>query len=114
MLELSLTAEPPANLGPRLIGDVAEGHPDLAWRFVLAHETELGRSLDALARTTFVPRIAAASTDPRRADELLTYAEKNIPADARGEVNVAIARIRQSADIASKRLPEVDAWIARR
>lgn len=114
VMRLALTDEPPANMGPNLILANAGEHPDLAWRFVLSHQSELARDLDALQRTTFVPRVASASADPQRAEELLSYAEKNIPADARGEVTVSVTRIRQSAEIASKRLPEVDAWIAAR
>jgi hypothetical protein len=58
-----------------------------------------------------VPRVAEGSNDPKLAEELRAFALKNIPPDAQGEVQVALARIRNNADIQGRRLPQVDAWI---
>ena len=112
VLALSITAEPPSNSGPRLIQSVANLHPDAAWAFSQAHMTEIAKGFDSLTRSTFLPRVAGKSKDARRADELLAYAAKNIPADAQGEVRVAVSRIRTAAEVKAKRLPEVNAWVA--
>jgi aminopeptidase N len=112
VLQLAITDEAPTNMAPTLVREVSAVHPDLAWQFTLANLPAITRSLDALGRSTFVPRVAGASNDLRAALALQEYAAKNIPADAQGEVQVAISRIRNNADIQARRLPEIDAWIA--
>jgi aminopeptidase N len=112
VLALAITGEPPSNTGPRLIGTVADLHPDKAWTFSQSHLDEIAKGFDSLTRSTFLPRIASRSNDARRADELVAYADKNIPADAQGEVRVAVARILYGAEIKEKRVPEISAWVA--
>jgi aminopeptidase N len=112
ILDLALSDEIPSGLGPRLIQTVAAEHPDIAWRFSLEHMETIARGFDSLTRTTFAPHIAEASSDPKRADELLAYAATAIPADAQGEVKVAVARILYAAELKQKRAPEISAWIA--
>ena len=111
VLALAITDEAPSNLAPALVREVAAVHPQLAWRFTLANLSAITRTLDTLGRSTFVPRVAEGSNDPRLADELTTYA-KTLPADARGEVLTALARIRNNADIQARRLPQIDSWIS--
>ncbi|THD51313.1 M1 family metallopeptidase [Phenylobacterium sp.] len=111
VLALSVTDEAPTNLAPTLVREVAAAHPQLAWRFTLANLPAITRTLDTLGRSTFVPRVAEGSNDPRLAEELRLFAAKNIPPDAQGEVQVALSRIRNNADIQNRRLPQVDAWI---
>jgi aminopeptidase N len=114
VLRLAITDEAPSNMAPALVREVSGVHPDLAWQFTLANLPAITRSLEALGRSTFLPRVAAASNDLKRAGALQAYAAKNIPIDAQGEVQVAISRIRNNADIQARRLPEIDAWIAGR
>ncbi len=112
VLDIAVADETPTALGPRLIQAVSFAHPDLAWSFALAHMAEISKSFDSLTRSTYAPRIASSSHDARRADELEAYAAKAIPADAQGEVRVAVARIRYAAEVKEKRLPEISAWLA--
>ncbi len=112
VLQLSITDEAPSNLAPTLVREVSAIHAELAWRFSLANLPAITRSLEALGRSTFLPRVAASSNDLRLALALQTYAARNIPPDAQGEVRVAISRIRNNADIQARRLPDIDAWIA--
>ena len=112
VLALAITDEPPSGTGSRLILAVAVEHPDLAWRFSVEHMDIIAKGFDSLTRTTFAPRVAQTSSDPRRAEELQAYAAKAIPANAQGEVKVAIARIRYGAELKQKRAPEISAWIA--
>ena len=111
VLALSITDEAPSNLAPALVREVAAVHPQLAWRFTLANLPVITRNLDTLGRSTFVPRVAEGSNDPKLADELTAYA-KTMPADARGEVLTALARIKNNADIQARRLPQIDGWIS--
>ncbi len=110
VLALAITDEAPTNLAPTLVKEVAAVHPQLAWRFTLTNLPTITRNLDTLGRSTFVPRVAEGSNDPKLADELTAYA-KTMPADARGEALVALARIKNNADIQSRRLPQIDGWI---
>ncbi|MGZ6020025.1 MAG: M1 family metallopeptidase [Phenylobacterium sp.] len=112
VLALSITDEAPSNLAPVLVREVSAVHPALAWRFTIDNLPVITRNLDTLNRSTFVPRVAEASTDPKMVGELTAYAAKNIPPDAMGEVKVAVARIRNNADIQARRLTQIDAWIA--
>jgi aminopeptidase N len=112
VLALALTDEAPTNFAPLLVREVASVHPELAWRFTLANLPAITHNLDALGRSTFVPRIAGASSDPKLAAELAAYASKNVAPDAQGEVQTALASIRNSADIQARRLPQIDGWIA--
>lgn len=111
VLDLSITDEAPTNLAPALVREVSAIHPHLAWRFTLANLPTITRTLDTLGRSTFVPHVAEGSNDLKLADELRAFAARNIPPDAQGEVQVALARIRNNADIQARRLPQVDAWI---
>jgi hypothetical protein len=45
-------------------------------------------------------------------DRLDAYARADIPESARGEVDKADAAIRTTVERRTKRIPEVDAWIA--
>jgi aminopeptidase N len=112
VLAMTLTDEAPTNLAPTLVREVAAAHAQLAWRFTMDHLPAITRNLDTLGRSTFIPRVAESSVDPKMVKELADYADKNIPADGRGEVQVAISRIRNNVDIQNRRLPQVDAWIA--
>jgi aminopeptidase N len=112
VLALSITDEAPSNLAPTLVREVSAIHPALAWRFTMDNFPAIARHLDTLGRSTFVPRVAAASVDPKMVRELIDYANRNIPPDARGEVTVAVSRIRNNADIQARRLPQIDNWIA--
>ncbi|HEY8005194.1 MAG TPA: M1 family metallopeptidase [Phenylobacterium sp.] len=112
VLKLAVTDEAPTNFGPQLVQDVASEHPALAWKFTLASLPAITHNLDTLGRSTFLPRIAAASKDLKLAAELAAYAAKNIPPDAQGEVRTALAQIRNNADIQARRLPQINAWIA--
>ncbi|HZZ32123.1 MAG TPA: M1 family aminopeptidase, partial [Phenylobacterium sp.] len=112
VLALSISDEGPTNLAPTLVREVSALHPQLAWRFTVANLPAITRTLDTLGRSTFVPRIAGGSNDPRMVDELRAFAARNIPPDAQGEVQVALARIRNNADIQTRRMPQIDAWIS--
>ena len=114
VLALAITDEAPTNLAPTLVREIAAVHPALAWRFTMDNLPAITRNLDTLSRQTFIPRVAEASTDPKMVRELSDYAARNIPPDNRGEVTVAISRIRNNVDIQARRLPQIDGWIADR
>ena len=58
-----------------------------------------------------MPWIASFSADLNRIDELEAYAAKNIPPEARENVEAAVASIRLHAKFRSEHLSEIDRWL---
>lgn len=111
-LDLFLTEATPKQLGPGFIAGIAGNHPDLAWNFYLANREAVDSRLDPLQRLDYPPSLAAASSDPKRVEELRTFAAQNLPADAEKSVKEAVAAIEYDIQVKS-RLPEITRWIAR-
>jgi len=61
-----------------------------------------------------MPAIASFSSDPKRIADLQAYADKNLPASARQYVEKAIVTMNQNAKFRAERLPEIDAWLAKK
>ena len=110
-LALALSGEPSATDVPEVISGVAEVYPDKAFTFALAHRAAVDAALEPTSRATFYTRLASGSADPAMPDQLTRFAA-TIPANARGEVDKAIASVRYRLEIVAKRLPEVDRWLA--
>lgn len=109
-LALFLTDATPKQLTPGLIAGIAGQHPDLAWKFYLAHRAEVDARLDPLQRLDYPPGLASAKATPERIAELKAFAAANLPADGEKSVTEAIAgmenRIRQR-----EVLPELTRWV---
>jgi aminopeptidase N len=112
-LALALTKEPSTTDAPELIASVAGKFPDKAWAFAIAHRAEVDEMLEPTSRTTYFTNIASGSASPAMADKLEAFA-KTAPASAHGEVEKALATIRYRRQVAEKRLPEADRWVASR
>lgn len=91
---------------------VSQRHPDLAWRRGLQYLGQPAASVDPQMRLLLMPAIASASGDLRRIDDLKAYAKEHIPASARENVESAIATIKLNAEFRSKRIPEINRWLA--
>jgi len=113
MLGLAASPEAPAGTVASTLRVVAYNHPDLAWKFALAHVDQPGYPLESLERLSLMPDIASASNDVLRAAELKTYASGHIAASAQQSVVSAIATIQLHARLRAERLPEIDGWIAK-
>jgi aminopeptidase N len=113
-LALAISDEPPATSGPSMISRVGDRHPALALDFVEAHREAVMGRIESSSQTRYVPRLVQGSADPAMIGRLQAYAEKNIPADARGAVDNATAAIRFRSELKSRRGPEVERWLAQR
>lgn len=113
-LDLFLSEQTPKQLTPRLIEAVASQHPDLAWSFFLSHRDQIEERFDTLQKLSYAAGIAATSSNRQRAADLITYAEKNLPADSRIDVNKAIDTITANANLRADTLPAVDQWLAQK
>lgn len=113
-LELALSDEPGATIGADMMRTVAQLHPDLAWDFALAHHDEVMARLDGASRSRFLPDLAARSTDPAMVAKIRAYAASRLPADARGDAEVAAANVAWRARVREERLPGFDTWLLSR
>ena len=112
MLEVAIGPDTPAGLAPSLIGNVAFGHPDLAWNFMMAHDGKGDIPIDSSSQLRLIPGIASASANPARADELKAWADKRIDPTSRRPVDAAIAEIQRNAKFRAERLGPLSTWLA--
>jgi aminopeptidase N len=110
-LDFSLGPDVPDTLTSKMMYNVSDEHPELAWRYALAHERQLAPRLDPALRLFFAPQLANLSTDPAMAHAVHAYAVKTFPPGGRREAEKDVARILQRADVRQKRLPDIDRWL---
>jgi aminopeptidase N len=94
-LPIALTDELPTSRAVFLVLRVAResGHPDIAWDFARANMKALLAKTDALGANTYAPSLFTFFSDVSRAQELRTYAKKNLPAASAREVAKAMDEI---------------------
>jgi aminopeptidase N len=113
-LPLALTDELPASRATGLVVEVSRfgEQPVLAWEFAQAQRKRLDPKLGALGQIYFVPGVMRGFSDAERASELEAYARKNLPFDAKSEINKAAEDIRFRADLKAQLRPGIAKWIA--
>ena len=112
MLDLAIGPDAPAGLAPSLIVNVAAGHPDLAWAFMMAHDGKGDIPIDPSTQLRLIPGIASSSANPARADELRAWADKRVDPSSQRPVEAAIAEIRRNAKFRAERLGPLSVWLA--
>ncbi len=112
-LSLTLGEAMPRQLRPQVLGIVSNGHPRLAWDFLVANRAAIEAMLDPLSRLGFASSIASSNSDPAIAAALQDYA-RNFPEGARPTIASAVAAIQLRAQTIAERMPAVEAWIAAR
>ena len=110
-LDLALDSRTPTSTAMVMIRQVAGHHPDLAWRFALAHKAAIDARSDPGQRLGFIPKLLNQAADAALADELHAFALKTYPSGARAESDKVEARVRQRADVRTRRLPALDQWL---
>ena len=113
-LDLALSPATPRSTGMLMIARVSEHHPELAWRFALAHKGEIDARSDPPQRLTFIPRLLDQAADAGLADQLHAYALKTYPAGGHDEADKYEANVRQRAEVRAQRLEPLDQWLAAR
>jgi len=111
-LALALTDELIAQDAARLVQRVAQDgeQPLLAWNFAREHLDALLAKLSDHAANRYVPQIFEAFDTAARADELETFAQKNLPPVAASSVAQSADNIRFQTEFKARVLPEIDAW----
>jgi aminopeptidase N len=112
-LDLALTDEPSITSSASMIGRVGGEHPDLAFDFAIAHQEQMDKRIDASARSRYYPGLATRSADPAMIVKLRAYAKQHLPEDAQLDTRTAIASIEYRIKVRAKRLPQIDAWLAK-
>ena len=111
-LQLALTDEPGLTVSASIIAEVAARYPDMAFDFAVAHLKAINERVDASSRSRYVARLGMGSSDAAMVDKLGAYAQANLAPGARGDVDAAIAAVKDRVQSNRTRLPQVDAWLA--
>lgn len=113
-LALSLTDETSPEEAAGLVPDIASNaqHTELAWVFARLHLRELLAKVDPFSRDGYVPSIFDDFSDDARANELETFAKKNLGGDALDKAHETAAEIRFKARLKQRVLPGITRWIA--
>jgi aminopeptidase N len=88
-------------------------YPDMAFDFAVANLAKINERVDASSRSRYVARLAMGSSDPAMVNKLGAYAQANLAPSSRGDVEAAIASIKDRIQVNAARLPEIDAWLAK-
>jgi aminopeptidase N len=110
-LQLALTDEPGLTNSAAMISAVAQRYPDMAVDFALANMEKINERVDASSRSRYFARLAGSSANPAMIDKLKSYAQASLAPSSRGDVDAAIAAIRDRIRTNAARLPEIDAWL---
>jgi aminopeptidase N len=110
-LALALSGEPPPTTAPAILSSVAVLHPEIAFRFALAHRAAVEALLEPSSRTAFFTGLASGSSDPALADALAEFG-RSVPASSRPDVARGVSAIQRRRSFADRRLPEFDRWLA--
>ncbi len=115
-LALTLTDEMPSTVVSGVISNVAGSaeQPDLAWEFVRANFDALLARQGPQFRDQFVANFMTNFSDEARAAELAAFAPVQATSGGRVMTARAMETIAISADLKTRALPAVDAWIKAR
>ena len=113
-LELALGDEPGVTLTGSMFRTVATEHPDEAFDFAVAHRAQVDTRMDVHELSRFYGRLARMSLDPAMPAKIEAFADTHIAEGSRGDAEAVIAKIRYRIQVRQERLPEIDAWLARR
>ena len=112
-LALTLTKELPSTLVNGLINEVAQsgGQRELAWDFVQKNLAALTARQGPDFPHEFVPNFMTNFSDEVHADALRNFAPAQEKLGGRVMTSRALESIAISADLKSRALPAIDAWI---
>jgi len=112
-LALTLTDELPTTIIGGVITTVASSgeQPELAWDFVQKHYEALSTRLGPSFRDSFIPNLMTNFSDGTHAAELLQFAPAQATSGGKVMTARAVETIALAADLKSRALPAVEAWI---
>jgi aminopeptidase N len=112
-LALTLTDELPNTIISGVISTVAASaeQPELAWDFVQKHYDALSAKLGPSFRDSFIANLMTNFSDGAHAAELLQFAPAQASSGGKVMTARAVETIAIAADLKSRALPAVEAWI---
>jgi aminopeptidase N len=112
-LAIALTDELPTSRAIFLVSRVARdsGHPDVAWEFAKANMKALLAKVDAAGANRYAPSLFTFFSDGSRADELRSYAKKNLPPASAPEVAKVVDEIQFRAEFRDRFTSQLPALI---
>jgi aminopeptidase N len=96
----------------RALEEEALEHPEIVWTYATTHLKQMQQRFGFFRWNRLLPNIAAGFTDSERADELVRFAQQNLPAQGQREADNAANLIRFCADLKKRELPKIDRWVA--
>jgi aminopeptidase N len=96
----------------RALEEEALEHPEIVWTYATTHLKQMQQRFGFFRWNRLLPNIATGFTDSERADELVRFAQQNLPAQGQREADKAANLIRFSADLKKRELPKIDRWVA--
>jgi aminopeptidase N len=112
MVDIAVTDQVPAGMGPNLIAMLSLKHADLVWESFAPRLEDPALSFDKSTRWGLAIAVAAGSANPQRIADLEAYESRSVPVEARKPFLAATASIQQNQRFVAKVLPEIDGWIA--
>jgi len=110
-LKLALSGEVTSSEAPGIIAAVAEVFPEKAYDFAIANRAKVDELLEPTSRTSYYADLAQGSRDPAMLQKLEKLAA-TVPPSARGEVEKAEGAVRYRVGVITRRVPEMDRWLA--
>jgi len=109
-LALSISGVPDATSAPQIITSVAQGHPEMAFDFVRAHQKTIDPMVGQSGRARFFSRIVGTSTDPAMVGKIEAYGA-TLPADEAKPVVQALTGLKQRLANRPRQRQELAAWL---
>jgi aminopeptidase N len=112
-LAIALTDELPTSRAVFLVTLVARdsGQPEIAWEFATANMKSLLAKVDAAGANRYAPSLFTFFSDGSRADELRSYAERNLAPASTPEVAKVVDEIQFRAEFKDRLVSQLPALI---
>jgi aminopeptidase N len=111
LVGVALSADAPSGTAPSLLAAAAVDNPDTVWAALSLHFDDASLPIDDLDRAWLIPWIAGGSSQLDRVADIRRYADQHLPADARQEVDAAVASIRLNIRLRELAIPQIDDWV---
>lgn len=94
-----------------LLRSVAGRHPDMAFDWAVANRTLVDTFVEESTRSGYIVGLGAGSNDPAMPGKITAFADKYLPAAARGGAKRALATIAVRKAAADRLRPAVTKWV---
>ena len=93
-----------------LLRAVANGHPDMAFDWAVAHMALVNTLVETSNRAGFVPSLGAGSDDPKMPAKITAFATANLPVAARGAAKATVASLAARRTVNARIRDDIAKW----